>query len=115
MLVTVGMPASHSDTLVSDENQCCTMRAWAMVAHATFTCISQSLYQSEQSIFHHTPHSSSRVWNIQTHHLQAEVIEIRRRWNIYPGARVDSEVPTYQLSIPEVSLVSLTRGFLGLS
>lgn len=25
-----------------------------------------------------------------------------RRWNCYPGARVDSEVPVYQLSIPEV-------------
>lgn len=25
-----------------------------------------------------------------------------RRWNCYPGARVDSEVPIYQLSIPEV-------------
>ena len=25
-----------------------------------------------------------------------------RRWNIYPGARVDSEVPIYELSIPEV-------------
>ena len=24
------------------------------------------------------------------------------RWNIYPGARVDSEVPIYELSIPEV-------------
>lgn len=24
------------------------------------------------------------------------------RWNVYPGARVDSEVPIYQLSIPEV-------------
>lgn len=26
----------------------------------------------------------------------------RRRWNRYPGARVDSEVPEYELSIPEV-------------
>lgn len=25
-----------------------------------------------------------------------------RRWNCYPGARVDSEVPIYQLNIPEV-------------
>lgn len=25
-----------------------------------------------------------------------------RRWNIYPGARVDSPVPIYELSIPEV-------------
>jgi cation diffusion facilitator CzcD-associated flavoprotein CzcO len=28
--------------------------------------------------------------------------EWNRRWNVYPGARVDSEVPIYQLSIPEV-------------
>lgn len=24
------------------------------------------------------------------------------RWNTYPGARVDSEVPVYELPIPEV-------------
>jgi cation diffusion facilitator CzcD-associated flavoprotein CzcO len=27
---------------------------------------------------------------------------MNRRWNCYPGARVDSEVPIYQLAIPEV-------------
>src|SRR6266536_152808 len=31
-----------------------------------------------------------------------EKILLNRRWNRYPGARVDSEVPIYQLSIPEV-------------
>lgn len=28
--------------------------------------------------------------------------KMNRRWNCYPGARVDSEVPIYQLAISEV-------------
>jgi cation diffusion facilitator CzcD-associated flavoprotein CzcO len=32
----------------------------------------------------------------------ADEIETNRRWNCYPGARVDSPVPIYQLAIPEV-------------
>jgi cation diffusion facilitator CzcD-associated flavoprotein CzcO len=36
------------------------------------------------------------------HETTANENLMHRRWNCYPGARVDSPVPIYQLSIPEV-------------
>jgi cation diffusion facilitator CzcD-associated flavoprotein CzcO len=45
------------------------------------------------------------IWNsnlYQRLERALTILSINRRWNCYPGARVDSEVPIYQLAIPEV-------------
>jgi len=38
----------------------------------------------------------------QEHPRLTRMIHINMRWNCYPGARANSEVPVYQLSIPQV-------------
>src|SRR6266496_1259667 len=48
------------------------------------------------------------------HPRLTRMTQINRRWNGYPGARVDSEVPIYQLSITEVyNTWTFTTNYLG--